>query len=138
MVVTVPRAPSFCIIMHSSSYPLYVALYVPLVVLLGPGPVTTGADCYECGWRCECEWAIEMWPPWWWWWWSSLFTFNELYMGNSQQRMNFNAAGTSTYTDGGMGISGDVDALYLRYSLLLHGRKISIFDVIINFFRMHK
>lgn len=33
--------------------------------------------------------------------------------------MNFNAPGTSTYTDGGMGINGDVDALYLRYSLSL-------------------
>lgn len=33
--------------------------------------------------------------------------------------MNFSAPGTSSYTFGGTGISGEVDALYLRYSTWL-------------------
>lgn len=50
---------------------------------------------------------------------SSRYIFRESYSGNSQHSTNFRAPGTSSYIDGGMGISGDVEALYLRYSRLL-------------------
>lgn len=70
-----------------------MALYEPcdFDVLLGPGPATIGADCYVCGWMCECECDIEYMP------WSSFFIIsNESYIGNSQHSRNFNALGTST------------------------------------------
>lgn len=37
---------------------------------------------------------------------------NESYIGYSQHRMNFKNHGTSPYTAGGIGISGDVVCLY--------------------------
>lgn len=75
------------------------------------------AECYVWMWDCECaivmangDTAVAT---------SSRYIFRESYSGNSQHSTNLSAPGTSSYIDGGMGISGDVEALYLRYSKLL-------------------
>lgn len=77
-----------------------------------------GVVCYVCEWICECECdrPYELCSL------RFIFDSNVLYHGNSQHRTNFNADGTSTYTDGGIGINGDVDSLYLRYSGLLQNQ----------------